>query len=205
MLNRWKGETVTVIAAGPSLTRADAQFARLACKRLIVVNNAWTFARRADALYAADDRWWRSHEAPALDAFEGERWVSARNDFGKTGVPAGVKTVQTRRGNGVSFDEPLYEGSNSAYQAMNLAIMWGATRIIFLGLDLMYGPNGEKHCHADHAGGLSNPSVDTLRHYSGAFEKTAPLLAAAGIEVVNCSPRTALTCFKQSHITKALP
>lgn len=205
MIDRWKNQTVTIAACGPSLTRADCQFARLASKRLIAVNNAWEFCRRADALYAADRRWWISPEAPAPDDFAGERWISARNDWGKSPRPEWLREVKTIPGVDMSRAEPICEGANSAFQAMNLAVMWGASRIVFIGLDLQRGPAGQSHYFGDHGAGLSNPQGVALQNFRAAFERVAPILADAGVEVINASRRTALTCFPQMPITQALP
>lgn len=206
MLDRWKGDTVTIAACGPSLSRADCQFARLASKRLIAINNAWEFCRRADALYGADAHWWKSPEAPPPREFEGECWVSARNDWGKSSPrPDHIREVKTIPGVNMSRAEPICEGSNSSFQAMNLAVMWGASKIVFIGLDLQRGPAGQSHYFGDHGGNLANPQALGLQNMRAAFTRVAPILANAGIEVINASRRTALDCFPKLPITQALP
>jgi len=203
MSKRWDGDTVCIVASGPSLTIADAQHARLAARRVIAVNSSWQRARRADVLYAADAAWWQKNNPPPRE-FTGERWASARNDAWRLGVPTGLNLAATKPGVAVADDFPIYEGMNSGFQAMGLAVAWGARKIVFLGLDLSAGPNGESHWHGDHVG-LRNPSETMIRAWVSAFEKVAPVLAARGVEVINASRRTALKCFPCKTVTHALP
>lgn len=151
MLDRWRGQSVCIIASGPSLTRADADYARLAADRVIVINNSYKLCPAADVLYAADEHWYRRY-APQ---FDGEKWSSVRNvAWRDKPAPPGVQLAKTIQGSKLSDAELIYEGSNSSFQAMNLALWWGARKIVFLGLDLQHSPDGQTHWHGDHEGGL---------------------------------------------------
>lgn len=203
MLDRWKGASVAIIASGPSLTRADADYARLAANRVIVINRSWLLCPKADVLYAADERWYRNQYPKE---FDGEKWSSARNDgWRQEPPPLGVRLAKTKQGAKLSDSpEVIYEGSNSSFQAMNLAVVWGARKIVFIGLDLQH-TDDKTHWHGDHTGGLSNPTKAALAMYREAFETVAPDLQARGVEVINASRSTSLTCFPRKVITDALP
>lgn len=93
-------------------------------------------------------------------------------------------------------------GMNSGYQAIGLAHMWGAKKILLLGYDFQR-TQGRAHWHADHPRKLGNGGrfSDWIveMHYlaSDAIE--------LGIEIINCSRATALRCFPRSTIQEQLP
>lgn len=97
----------------------------------------------------------------------------------------------------------ICRGANSGFQALNLAVHLGARRIVLLGYD-MQRTGGLSHWHGDHGRGLNNPSEHNFARWRRQFEEAAPTLAAAGIEVVNCSRATALTCFPRMDLHAAL-
>lgn len=81
---------------------------------------------------------------------------------------------------------------NSGYQAVNLAYLMGASRICLLGFD-MKDKDGVNHFHGNHRGGtLTNPNKGLYKQWIACFEKMHELLAAEGVELVNCSRETAL-------------
>ena len=155
---RWEGETVAVIASGPSLTQGD-------CNRLygnvrtIAVNDSWRLCPWADMLYAADHRWWKRHEYIA--DFRGERWTQNQ---GPRGWPADAEshgmTVVTSKhqGQGISLDPlHIHTGWNSGFQALNLAVLFGAAEILLLGVDLAV-LDGKRHWFGRHPGPLDRES-----------------------------------------------
>lgn len=77
-------------------------------------------------------------------------------------------------------------------------MLLGASRILLLGYDMKLGPNGEKHWHADHRG--RNPHAAQLEGWRNAFATMLPDLAKAGVEVLNCTPGSALTCFPTANL-----
>lgn len=109
-----------------------------------------------------------------------------------------------------AIDEPglcvkpgrIHTGLNSGYQAIGLAFMWGAARIVLLGYDMQRGPDGKSHHHGDHEGGL--PNLGTMHEWSRRMVQLAIDLSVQGVEVVNCSRRTALKCFECRPIEEAL-
>lgn len=92
----------------------------------------------------------------------------------------------------------IHTGGNSGYQALNLAYLWGAKRVILMGFD-MKRTGGMTHFHGDHQG-LNNPYDGMLSQWVKNFELIARDLAAAGVEVLNATRETALTCFKRIPI-----
>lgn len=95
----------------------------------------------------------------------------------------------------------VHTGTNSGYQAINIAVLAGARRILLLGYD-MHFPNGKSHWHGEH------PIKIPEQHYTGYTKQFATMLdqlKKLGVEVVNCSPGSALKYFRMSTIEQELP
>ena len=111
-----------------------------------------------------------------------------------------------------SIDEPglsslrarIHQGANSGYQAINLAVHFGAKRIILLGYDMKSGPGGELHHHPDHPTGMNNPDAGNYARWIKNFATMEPDLNRAGVEVINCTPGSALECFPRAHLEDVL-
>jgi hypothetical protein len=61
---------------------------------------------------------------------------------------------------------------------------------------------GRNHWHAEHA--ASNPSEPQLARWARAFDEAAPSFAEAGVEVINCTPASAITAFRFMDLVDAL-
>lgn len=152
-------------------------------------------------MYACDYPWWAAHIGE-LAGFAGERWsidVCARDRFGVRWL-AGID----RPGLAPIAGEPpyhLHTGCNSGYQALGLAALFGAARILLLGYD--FGNAGALvHWHGSHPRGLGNGG-----HYPSwiaAMNRLAIDLEKSHIEVINCSRVSALTCFPRRAIQACL-
>ncbi len=129
--------------------------------------------------------------------FKGELWTQD--------VPAaekyGLHRVDATSGKGLGRDK-LHYGANSGYQAVNLAYLFGAKKIILLGFDMKCGEGGKTHWHGDHPGVLNQ--VLPLREFLKNFPVLAKDLAAEGVEVVNATRDTALECFRKVNLEDAL-
>lgn len=192
----WPGETVVCIASGPSLTREDVDYVR-GKARVIVVNTSYQLAPWADVLYACDAKWWRWHKG-APD-FAGQKY-SLQKDA-RWHDPA-IRVLENTGVEGLERTPTgLRNGRNGGYQAINLAVHFGASRILLLGYDMSQGPHREEHWHGEHPNRSRSPFDKFLR----VFPSIVAPLQAVGVEVINCSRRTALTCFPRLPIDVALP
>ncbi len=203
----WQGETAVILASGPSLTREQCEAVR-GC-RVIAVNNQGidtekdgvlvpAMAPWADILYSADAKWWRHYHARALK-FAGRK-VTVRATLPWPEVYSLVQSVDHP-----SFDPRpthLVSGGNSGYQAVHLAVHLGVKRILLLGFDMRNGSNGRRHWFGNHPGKLnSGGSFSTWRT---AFDKFAGVLQKMDIQVINCTPDTALRSFRRVPLEVAL-
>lgn len=194
------------MATGPSLTASDAS--ALANRRnspaddfrVVAVSDAYRLLPEADLLYSCDERWWSAHAG--VPGFAGERWTQSKNRGLECAARFGLRVVDSEA-TSVPSDDParIAQGSNSGFQAVNLAALAGARRIILVGFD-MSSPAGRKHFFGDHAGAMNVPPAFSL--FIRAFNDAAPVYAARGVEIINASRSTALSCFPRQTLEKVL-
>lgn len=93
--------------------------------------------------------------------------------------------------------ETIHFGSNSGYQAINLAYLLGAKRIFLLGYDMTHKQGTKTHWFGDHPPEFGRGKYEAFIPF---FNSLASDLSAAGVEVINCSRITKLTQFKRGTI-----
>lgn len=192
----WPGETVVCIGTGPSLTPADVEYCRDRA-RVIVVNDAYTLAPWADALYACDAKWWKWHRG--APGFEGLKYTLEQKVVPPPVLYPGVERLRNFGRAGLSLDpEGLKVGFDSGYQAINLAVLLGASRIILLGYDMR--SDKKDHFFGAHPDRTKPNFGMCLQAYQALIEP----LRSAGVSVVNATRKTALTCFPQMALEDAL-
>ncbi len=189
----WPGETIVCLAGGASLTQADVDFCR-GRARVIAINDAYRLAPWADVFYACDTKWWAVHGAQVMPLAGLKLTYSeeAAERFGIARVPG-------RRAPGLSLDPShIHLGNNGGYQALNIATLRGGAgaKVILLGYDMQgahWFGNHPKACR----------SATNFPLWIKNFGTTPPDLARAGVEVINCSRRTALDCFPRATLEEA--
>jgi hypothetical protein len=93
-------------------------------------------------------------------------------------------------------------GGNSGFGAINLAVQFGARRIILVGFDMRIDKG--IHWHGPHKGGLTNPNAKNVERWRRVIEEAAPILGALGVEVINASPVSALGAYPKMSFTEAI-
>lgn len=201
----WLTRPAVVIASGPSLTAGDCELVRQArvadLVRVVSVSNAWKHtAKWADAIFAADQRYWK-HYIAAMQAAGApkERMVTCCN---VTANARQIKRIRAANRPGLGTYE-LHTGGNSGFMGLNIAFLYGARHILLLGFDMQEGPKGEKHFDGAHP----SPLVQAMpfKEWVRRFDAAAKDLAKHKAVVINCSRATALTCFERQPLATALP
>lgn len=144
-------------------------------------------------MYACDFRWWIKYQDLWKD-FQGIKYTydgSAASKYGLIRVPSESKPGLGR--------ECMHLGGNSGYQAVNLAYLMGAKRIVLLGFDMQLTDN-QVHFHGKHEN-LNNPNPHLFYQWIRNFDVLAKDLATEGVEALNATRETALTCFQRIKIT----
>lgn len=181
-----------IIASGPSLTRSDVEAIK-GKGTVIAINDNYKMAPWADYLYFCDPKWFNWHKEDAeFQHFPGEIWTQDE----ETAKQNGFTYIKSASGEGLSTDpKVIYQGSNSGFQAINLAYHLGAKQIILLGYD-MQTTDGKNHWFGHHPDNV----VSSYKNWMGFYNRLAEDAKAKGLHIVNCSRETALTCFERKHL-----
>lgn len=189
-----------ILGGGPSLNNVD--FSLIQHRRIIGVNNSYgdpTYNRRrklikynprpwVDVCWFGDSRWYSWHikslrEFPGLIAHCAPRLKDVRGLHSyNRGKPAGIET----RPNYISWNR------NSGASAINLAYHLGASRIVLIGFDMrMVGDKANWHDDHPKCSSKRNPYFRFLR----SFPKIAKDASDLGLEIINCTPDSAIDQF----------
>jgi len=92
--------------------------------------------------------------------------------------------------------------ANSGGFAGSLAMLAGAARILYLGLDCKPADDGRRHWHGAHPPGLGD--AVSMPVWADEIKRLADHACIDGVKIVNCSRDTALTCFPRIPLEEAL-
>jgi len=190
------GATVVCIGAGPSITKDDAAYA-LSHAPVVAAGDGYWYAPRAEVLHACDLRWWRKEYGAR--AFRGRFRTTldatAAREFG-------LRLLETGPKFGLQVADPwaVAHGQSSGYQAVNLAVLMGAARVLLLGYDYQKSEHGEHYFHRDDRW-RGTRNYGKMRE---AWPSMAEAARAVGVEIVNCSRRSVLECFPTRPLREVL-
>ncbi len=197
----WRGETCAILAGGPSLTMEQVEAVH--GLHVIAINNAYLRAPWAEVLYFCDHRWHTWHvDKPEFQDFAGIKVTMCEQTGKKNGINWLRNMTAEGDGSGI-WPEPdgLATGRSAGYQAINLAIHFGATRIILLGYDMRI-VDGHYQWHNDHK--VANRPGIYESTMLPAFPKLVAPLVERGIKVINCTPGSALHVFPAMELGEAI-
>lgn len=194
---RWSGRCI-VAASGEGLTQAVAD--QCGGQRVVAVSDAYRLMPFADALYACDAAWWDHHAG--CRSFRGERWtshsLSPKNDKTTVADRLGLRVIAGANGAGFSRDPAvIHYGGNSGFQAVNLALLWGADPVILVGFDMQ----------GNHFFGNHKPPLRDHAQFGAwirNFNKAAEMLWHPRPTIINATPGSALKCFPMMPLSEAL-
>ena len=175
----WPGYEVVILASGPSLTPGDVNTVRRwrsksKRRRVMVTNTTYQAAPWADVLVMHDARWWQRWRADVLATFHGAK-ISKEPVLDDS-----VRCMAHVQGY-----------ANSGGFAGSLAMLAGAARILYLGLDCKPADDGRRHWHGAHPPGLGD--AVSMPVWAEEIKLLADHARIDGVEIVNFSPNTALT------------
>lgn len=201
-------DRVLIVASGPSVSVVDPQHivsAQQAGVYVIAVNHAGHVFPSADAWFTLDPHS-LFQRMPPLQG--GVHYLAIPDDFGtptaRNGLtdppPTNATYLHRLIGNGVlNSKEGLSEDTssiftgNSAYGALGVAYHMRPKKIAILGVD---GTKGYFYSPQANSGNLD--------HLPSLFASAVPQLNERGIEVLNGSPDSSVTCFRKSFPLEAI-
>lgn len=185
----WRDEPCIVAAPGPSLCKEQAELC--AGFNVIAVNDAHRLFPNADTLYAADTDWWRYYRG--VPEFKGEK-LTCHHDGDprkrkRTCKEYGIVPINARKGSGFSLDPDfIHYGTNSGFQAVNVAVLRGCSPIILVGFDMrgthFFGKHPSRLRSTDSRG------HDRFVNYFHQARRMHP-----DLYIVNCTPNSRLQSF----------
>jgi hypothetical protein len=195
------------MASGPSLTKEALHQVRMTRWErqwnVLMINDCYKVAPWADALYACDNAWWNIHG----NCFKGQKWachqdVEANNKL-ELAEKLDLNLVSSKDGDYFSLDPSVIcHGSNSGFQAVNLALHFGCKFIVLVGFD-MRCVNGSAHFFGRHPDPLGDGDDNTYRKFANAFARAAPSIPS-DVTIINATPNSALTCFPMMPLSDAI-
>jgi hypothetical protein len=214
------GGTVVCLASGPSLTTEDVNYVR-GKAIVLAINDAIRLAPWADALHSSDSIWWQKHYRQ-MRTFHGLKFrvnpslfkpsekvppkthcQGCKRRLERPDKPCwceGIITLRNAGYRGLSLEPgTIVTTENSGGAAINIAVHLGAKQIVLLGYDM--GPhNGRKHFYDTEPKSVMSPYMKFRKLIATMVEP----LNQAGVEVVNCSRRSALECFPMRPLREVI-
>lgn len=204
----WRGKPSAIIASGASLKAEEVQKLRGRVHVMAIKENAYDpkIAPWADVAYGCDFHWWRYRRG--LQEFRGLKVGYDPKILGKVPDIALIQIPKTRKrgndtwANDLLLDEPgvIGAGGNSGFQCLNLDVQFGSNRILLLGFDFRgshwYGRNRWERAN--------NPDEMAFKRWRQHMDRAAGIIRQIGVDVVNASPSSALTCFRKASVDDAL-
>lgn len=182
---RWLGETVVCLASGPSLTIEDCEYVKAAQVRVITVNDTFKRASWADVFLAADHGWWQQHRHEIVDG--PEWWTCSYEAIREYPELALFRTNLNTR--------------NTGAKAIEMAIDFGASKVILLGFDCTLSKG--IHWHGPHQR-TSNPDDNIVVEWHAHFKTIAEYAKSKAVPIINCSRDTAIECFERAELEDVL-
>lgn len=184
------------VASGPSLTQEQLDYIKehRTNHKVVVINDNYRLAPWADAHYACDGKWWNKYHTDVKKNYKGVSFTQCK----RSAANYNLNLIEGEHKKGLGKDNKIHFGSNSGYQAINLCYLWGAKEIMLIGYDMKLAPDGTHHWFGNHPGTLHTNSP--YEQFARNFINLAEDLTNEGINVVNCTKSTALTCFKKQTL-----
>lgn len=187
----WEGETVFVIGGGPSVEGQRHLFHKLQERRCIGVNNSYQHGSWVGVIFFGDAKWWIWHRE-AMVKYPGLIVTNCPADI----FPPKVVKRTLRQHNGWSVrQDTIAWNANSGYSAINLAALFGASRIVLLGFDMSPdAATGKYHWHAEH------PVSAKMADYHNFLGFTRHIKRGAeqqGVQIINTSLNSKITEFEK--------
>jgi hypothetical protein len=189
----WSGCAAVIVASGPSAKKTDLAILRQKAQvRVIAIKESYRLCE-PDVIYGCDRPWW--HYKLGMPDFKGLRIAydpALSEQYPQINLIK-ISLYEDR----VLLDKPgvIASGGNSGFQALNLAVQFGARQIALVGFD-MHDRSG-LHWYGRNEWTLANnPNENNFNRWRKAFALTAPILSNMGIDVANATRHSECKAFR---------
>lgn len=196
----WEGETAVVVGTGPSANDVSLEPYK-GRARFFVIKSTWRLAPWADVLYGLDRGWWIANQGcPKFKGLKFSPSPSACKVYALQYVKLKPQAQILTETKGVIGCGLAHGGGHSGFQAINLAVQFGAKRILLVGFDMTLA-NGE---HWTNDRGVARADHGRTESWRKAMDLCAPQFKSLGVEVVNCTMKSALMQYPKSLLEVAI-
>ncbi len=196
----WSGETAVIVGTGPSAKDVPLDQAR-GLARAIAIKSAWKLVPWCDVILGLDRGWWLANSGvPEFKGMKVTPSPTAARVFGLKQVRLKARAEILTGETGVLGCGLRTGGGHSGFQAINLAIQFGAKKIVLVGFDMTLA-NGA-HWNSDYRG-VGKPDAGRVESWRVALDGCAEQFKALGVEVVVVGP-SALTAYPKMPLAGAL-
>jgi len=170
---------------------------------IIAVNMAFKLGDWVDCMFFGDQGFWKARKEEIIK-FKGLR-VTCVSESNMKDSRVKVVLNNSRKKQGITFSPPgvISWNFNSGAAAINLAIKFGAKRIILLGFDMYLDEEKNQHWHKVYKSSLNTIQSTMKKHLAG-FPVIAEDIKGHDIEIINCSPKSSISCFPKANIWEVL-
>lgn len=194
--HKYRNKKFVLCATGPSLTPEVVEIIRKYKDDHVIfgINDSYRIIDFLDEHYACDEKWWA---AWGKDFREKYPYLSSWA-YGDNAAEYGVKVIKGFHNTGLSLrQDKLHYGANSGYQALNIAFLMGGRKFILVGYN-MGTVSGKNHFFGLHQGMNNNSPYNLFIKNYGTIQDPIKNL------VVNCTPNSALNCFRKADLEEEL-
>ena len=190
------------------MTPEQVETARATGHTLYACNNAIELAPDAELLYACNLKWW-DHYYPEVRDLPCEKWTTDITAAGRYDL----SWIAEKNLPGLSQDKGyIHHGHGSGYSLVSMAYRNGADRIVLLGYDMKYAAdyNGKEHYVGSTPRHFFGEYPHAMQHWPSVrirrglheelLELYASIHAQGLVEVINCTPDSAIDCFERMDI-----
>ena len=193
----WAGLTAVVMGNGTSLIGRDLSALARPDVKVQVCNGGFLMYPQADLVMCSDRHYLAAD--PPFDKYTGPTIVVTQP---QAVVKRDSRMVFCRREyidrvRGDIFGNPtvLVEGHTSVSTNISAAVLMGVKRIILLGVDLTPGAGARRRSYEDELETNLQQASSRYKRMVGHLTKQAGFVLDRGIQVINCSPQSALQCY----------
>lgn len=195
----WRGESVAIVASGPSIKGMDLSVLKDRI-HVIAIKVAVDICPWAEVCYGCDAPWWIDRKG--LPKFSG---IKIHHGNAASRLPGMHRALIEMTRDNILVDEPMTigNGGNSGFQALNLAVQFGATDIILLGIDCH--ERGGVHWYGRNTWlNANNPMGTNYARWMKGFETAKQDLNKLGVTVINASMESAVKSFRKQTLAETL-
>ncbi len=196
----WDDKPLAIVGTGPFLKGFDFSKFSIPGIRVLAVKEAIWDLPFADAVFALDRPWIIRQEAK-LRTLMTPKIFAVEPEFYPCPVIDGALYILRSRFPGFSEKPDIIQsGGNSGFGAVNYAYLKRAKKIALFGFDYVEG----HYCPERYDWYKPGQNERYWKNWGDNFNDCKPQIAAAGMDIINASPKSTVTAFRKCTIEQGI-